>query len=83
MSDEGKASVVVALWTLAFTAGLFIADQAKPLGFMIMIASTLVLAIILRADAKVEAEKRRRRRYEADCARRAEEAHSEWYKINR
>lgn len=75
MSDEGKCGVVLALWTIAFNAGLLVAaDGSKPIGFMLMISATAILLTYLRADARIEAEKRRRKRYQQDCERRAEEA---------
>lgn len=74
MSDEGKAAVVICLWTLAFHAGMFIAAGInKPIGLMLMGCATLVFAVYLRADSRIEAERKRRRRYEQDCERRAKE----------
>lgn len=75
MSDEGKCAIVLALWTIAFNAGLLVAaDGSKPIGFMLMISSTAILLTYLSADAKVEAERKRRRRYQQDCERRTRKA---------
>ena len=75
MSDEGRATVVIVLWSIAFHAGVFIAAGInKPVGLMLMACATAILIFSFRADAKLEAEKRRRRRYQADAERRAREA---------
>lgn len=79
MTDEGRATVITILWTISFNAGLLIAaDVSKALGFMLMICSTIIVALYLHADGKLEAERRRRRRYEQDCERRAKEEHDRW-----
>lgn len=87
MSSEGKAGVAVTIWALAFGAGLIIADHTRAIGFMIAITATIIFLIYLSADGKVEnvtkTSKKLLGKYRADAARRAEEAHSEWYKINR
>jgi hypothetical protein len=75
MSDEGKAAVVLALWSIAFHAGLFIAaTKNRSVGLMLAVCATLILAVSLYADWKVEsaklAEARRLRKYKEDCARR-------------
>lgn len=75
MSDEGKASVVIALWSIAFHAGLFIAAaKDRTLGLVLAISATIILGVFLYADWKVEsvklAEARRLRKYKEDCARR-------------
>ena len=75
MTDEGKATALIALWSIAFHAGMFIAAFFnRPIGFTLMVCSTLVLAVYLRAEARLDAEIHRRKRYQQDCARRAEEA---------
>lgn len=75
MSDEGRAGICIALWSIAFHAGVFVAaGVSKPVGLMLMACATAILVAMLRADGRVEAEKRRRKKYEADCAKRAREA---------
>ena len=75
MTDEGKATALIALWSIAFHAGMFTAAFFnRPIGFTLMICSSVVLAVYLHEDGKLEAERRRRKRYEADCERRAKEA---------
>lgn len=75
MTDEGKAAVVISLWTIAFNAGILLAaGVSKPIGFMLSISATLILIMYFHADARIEAEKRRRKRYQQDAERRAEEA---------
>ena len=75
MSDEGKAAVVISLWTIAFNAGLLVAASgSKPIGFMLAITATVILITYFHADARIEAERRRRKKYQADAERRAREA---------
>lgn len=75
MSDEGKAAVVISLWTIAFNAGILLAAGAnRAIGFMLAVTATVILVVYLRADARVDAEKRRRRHYQADADKRAREA---------
>ena len=75
MSDEGKGAVVLSLWAIAFNAGVLLAaGDYKGVGLMLMLTATAILITYLRADARVDAEKKRRRKYEEDCARRAERA---------
>lgn len=75
MSDEGKAAVVISLWTIAFNAGILLAaTMSKSIGFMLAISATAILIMYFRADARIEAERRRRKRYQEDAERRAEEA---------
>lgn len=58
MSDEGKAAVVLALWSIAFHAGLFIAaTKNRSVGLMLAVCATLILAVSLYADWKVESAK--------------------------
>lgn len=79
MTDEGRATVITILWTISFNAGLLIAAGVnKALGFMLMISATIIVALYLHADGKLEAERQRRRRYERDCERRAKEEHDKW-----
>lgn len=75
MTNEGKAGICIALWSIAFHAGMFIAaGVSKPVGLMLMGCATAILVAMLRAEGRVDAEKRRRKKYEADCAKRAREA---------
>lgn len=77
MSNEGKATVITILWTIAFNAGLLVtAGGNKAIGLLLMIAATLIVAVYLHEEGRLEAEKARRRRYEQDCARRTREAMS-------
>lgn len=74
-NDENKAAVICIAWSVTFIVGMFMAAfVARAYGITLMIVSTLVLIIYLRADGRIEAERQRRRRYEEDCERRAEEA---------
>ena len=44
MTDEGKAAVVISLWTIAFNAGILLAaSMSKSIGFMLAISATLIL----------------------------------------
>lgn len=75
MSDEGRAAVVISLWTISFNAGLLLAASwSKSIGFMLAISATAILIMYLRADTRIEAERRRRKRYQADAERRVREA---------
>lgn len=75
MTDEGKAAVVIGLWTIGFVAGILLAaGVSKAIGFMLAISATLIFLVYLAEDARVDAEKARRKRYEADCERRIREA---------
>ena len=75
MTDEGKAAVVISLWTIAFNAGLLVAaGGSKPIGCMLAITATVILITYFHADARIEAERRRRKKYQADAERRAREA---------
>lgn len=74
MTDEGKAAVVISLWTIAFNAGILLAaSMSKSIGFMLAISATLILITFFRADARIEAERRRRKKYQEDIERRIEE----------
>lgn len=75
MTNEGKAAAVISLWAIAFNAGLLLAASwSKPIGLMLAISATLIFLVYLAEDARVEAERRRRLRYQQDCERRVEEA---------
>ena len=74
MSDETKAAIAVSLWCIAFNCGILLAAEHKAVGFMIAISATLIFLVYLAGDIKLEAEKKRRKRYQQDCARREQEA---------
>jgi hypothetical protein len=75
MTNEGKAAAVISLWAIAFNAGLLLAASwSKPIGLMLAISATLIFLVYLAEDARVEAERRRRLRYQQDCERRIQEA---------
>ncbi|HCJ40581.1 hypothetical protein [uncultured Ruminococcus sp.] len=72
MSDESKAAIAVSLW-IAFNGGILLAAEHKAVGFMIAISATLIFLVYLAGDIRLEAEKKRRKRYQQDCARREQE----------
>ena len=75
MTNEGKAAAVISLWAIAFNAGLLLAASwSKPIGLMLAISATLIFLVFLAEDARVEAERRRRLRYQQECERRIQEA---------
>ena len=73
MSDESKAAIAVLLWCIAFNSGILLAAEHKAVGFMIAISATLIFLVYLAGDIRLEAEKKRRKRYQQDCARREQE----------
>lgn len=69
--DTRAAIIAVTLWSVTFAAGMAIADMvSRPVGFLLMFFSTLIFAVVYAMDSRLEAEKNRRKKYEADCARR-------------
>lgn len=73
--DEDRAALVSVLWSLTFLVGMFIAAfVSRAYGITLMIVSTVILALYLRWDDRLEHERQRRRRYEEDCERRTREA---------
>lgn len=75
MNDDSRAALVCMLWSITFIAGMFIAAFfARAYGITLMAVSTIILALYLRWDDRLEHEEKRRRRYEEDCARREREA---------
>lgn len=78
MSDESKAAIAVSLWCVAFNGGILLAAEHKAVGFMIAISATLIFLVYLAGDIRLEAEKKRRKRYQQDCARREEEVRKKW-----
>lgn len=74
MNDDSRAALVCILWSITFIAGMFIAAFfARAYGITLMVVSTIILALYLRWDDRLEHEEKRRRRYEEDCARREKE----------
>lgn len=73
MSDETKAAIAVSLWCIAFNSGILLAAEHKAVGFMIAVSATLIFLVHLAGDIRLEAEKKRRKRYQQDCARREQE----------
>lgn len=75
-SDETRAAVVCTLWALCFVAGMFIAaiQNAKPFGITLMFVSTLVLALYLWADDRIEQGKKLHKRYVEEMTRQEIEA---------
>lgn len=73
MDDETKATIAVSLWCIAFNGGILLAAEHKAVGFMIAISATLIFLVYLAGDIRLEAEKKRRKRYQQDCARREQE----------
>lgn len=72
--DEDRAALVSVLWSFTFLIGMFIAAfVARAYGITLMAVSTIILALYLRWDDRLEHEEKRRRRYEEDCARRERE----------
>lgn len=58
--DTRAAIIAVALWSAAFSAGMVIADMAsRPVGFMLMIFSTLFFAVVLAMDYRLEKKQER------------------------
>lgn len=74
-NDDNRAAVVCILWSISFISGMFIAaiQGARPFGIMLMVVSTIILALYLRWDDRLEKEEKRRHRYERDCAYREKE----------
>lgn len=74
--DEDRAAIVCILWSIAFLVGMFVAavQNAKVFGIMLMVVSTLVLALYLWYDGRIDRVKDRLDTYIDDCARREKEA---------
>lgn len=55
-NDDTRASIACVLWSLCFIAGMFIAavQGAKPFGITLMLVSTLILALYMWADDRLE-----------------------------
>ena len=81
MSQEGKAGLLTAIYAVIFLMGAFMAKSERPLGMTIMIVSTMIFIIVLYASGRIEAEQKSKENrlgiYQADCARRAEEAQAQ------
>lgn len=74
--DDTKAAVASTLWAVFFIAGMFVAAvrNAKAFGIMLMVVSTLVLALYLWYDERIDRVEDRLDTYIDDCARREKEA---------
>ena len=55
-SDDTRAGIASILWSIAFIAGMFIAaiQGSKPFGITLMIVSTIILALYMWADTRLE-----------------------------
>ncbi|MBP3796723.1 MAG: hypothetical protein J6I46_02965 [Ruminococcus sp.] len=74
-SDDDRAALVCILWSITFIAGMFIAAFfARAYGITLMVVSTLVLALYLWYDGRIDHVKDRLDTYIDDCARREKEA---------
>lgn len=77
--DTNVAAIAVSIWFVAYHAGMFIAAEInRPVGFVLMAFATILLALYLWAKDRIDAERKRWKRYAEDCAKRAREAHEEW-----
>lgn len=73
--DEDRAALVSVLWSFAFLIGMFIAAfTSRAYGITLMVVSTLVLALYLWYDERIDHVKDRLDTYIDDCARREKEA---------
>lgn len=70
-SDDDRAAIVCILWALAFIAGMFIAaiQGAKPFGITLMLVSTLILALYMWADNRLEHKDQLHQRFVDEFAR--------------
>lgn len=73
--DIGAGCLFICCWALIFIIGLFMAGiLSKPLGILIMLTSTIILIVKLRADDEIDKKQQRLERYIEDAERRAREA---------
>lgn len=73
--DEDRAALVSVLWSFAFLIGMFIsAFVSRAYGITLMIVSTVILALYLWYDGRIDHVKDRLDTYIEDCARREKEA---------
>lgn len=74
-NDENKAATVCIAWSVTFIVGMFVAAfVARAYGITLMVVSTLVLALYLWYDERIDHVKDRLDTYIDDCARREKEA---------
>lgn len=75
-NDETRASIACILWSLAFISGMFIAAirNSKPFGIMLMLVSTMLLALYLWADDKLEHKDKLHKRFVDEFTRQEIEA---------
>lgn len=75
MDDLTKGCLFICCWALIFIIGLFMAGiLSKPIGILIMLTSTIILIVKLRADDEIDKKQQRLERYIEDAERRAREA---------
>ena len=75
MDDLTKGRLFICCWALIFIIGLFMAGiLSKPIGILIMLTSTIILIVKLRADDEIDKKQQRLERYIEDAERRAREA---------
>ena len=73
--DIGAGCLFICCWALIFIIGLFMAGVlSKPFGILLMLTSTIILIVKLRADDALDKKQERLERYIADAERRAREA---------
>ena len=70
-NDDTRASIACVLWSLCFIAGMFIAavQGAKPFGITLMLASTIILALYMWADNRLEHKDQLHQRFVDEFAR--------------
>lgn len=69
--DDTKAAVASTLWAVFFIAGMFIAaiQNAKAFGITLMLVSTLILALYMWADNRLEHKDQLHQRFVDEFAR--------------
>lgn len=77
-NDEDRTALACIIWSIAFIAGMFIAaiQNAKPFGIMLMLGSTLILAIYIWADTRIEHGKKVHKFYIEEMTRQEIKARS-------
>ena len=72
--DIGAGCLFICGWAVVFIAGLFMAGiLSKPFGILLMLTSTIILIVKLRADDEIDKKQQRLERYIEDAERRARE----------
>lgn len=82
-NDDTRASIACILWSLCFIAGMFIAaiQGAKPFGITLMLVSTIILALFMWADDRLEHKDDLHDRFVQEFARLEIEARERGRKI--